>query len=123
MGFRSVLITEDNALKIPEWFIIKYAKVLHFSDGGLPISSQYEFKTYFEMWPELLTDFQKVLVENDALYDKLDLILLHECGGITRYEVYRDKILINEPESWRKVDDVTHDYCYGCSDYKSSSEV
>lgn len=45
------------------------------------------------------------------------LVWLHECGGITRIEIHNDRILWSEPEEWKKVDNITHEYCNGCSDH------
>ena len=44
------------------------------------------------------------------------LVLLHECGGITRIQISATDIKASEPIGWQEVDRVEHDYCYGCSD-------
>ena len=123
MGFRSTLITEDIALECPAWFKKKWKDQLNFSDKlkrftnqgfVFPISSKLEAKTYGQ-WLELEEDLQKVLNEQDRIED-LVLVYLHECGGITRVEIHKDAIYYSEPAGWNVVDQVSHDYCYGCSD-------
>ncbi|MEV0297450.1 hypothetical protein [Nocardia sp. NPDC050710] len=44
----------------------------------------------------------------------LELILLHECGGITKVHITRDRIRMAEPTGWREVDEIEHWFC-GCS--------
>lgn len=122
MGFRSTFITEDVNVKVPKWFRDKWGKMIHWNKVKnsflFPLSSAWEAKTY-GIWLDLEEDLKKILAEQKDdwwLKHPLIVVYLHECGGITRLEVYKDKVLYSEPESWKQVDGVTHDYCYGCSD-------
>lgn len=69
---------------------------------------------------EIFLDIQKVLAEQKPLYEghqpSLVLVLLHECGGLTRIKITPASISGREPTEWKDVDHVEHDYCYGCSD-------
>lgn len=113
MGFRSTFVTEDYSVEWPEWFKEKYDGWINFNGC---ISSTTEGKTY-GVFSSLAEDIQKALKEAKAeLSLGFVLIFLHECGGITRYEIHPDRINISEPSGWDKVDDITHHYCYGCSD-------
>ena len=121
MGFRSTLITEDIGLSLPEWFVDKYRDYFWMCDEEgkfyFPISTKFEIKTYFPTGEELPKDLQRVLNEQEGgCNNDLVFIWLHECGGITRVEIHKDKIIYTEPVGWKKVDGITHDYCYGCSD-------
>lgn len=126
VGFRSVFITEDTGLDLPAWFLDKWREWWHFHeyevDGqkklGLPCSSKFEHKIYnLDGWHE---DLQRVLRENtESIYKdhKLVLVWLHECNGVSRVEITRDKIVWTEPTGWEiQEDGPSHSYCYGCSD-------
>lgn len=118
MGFYSTFVTEDAYIEWPDWFIEKYKDWVYFKDNksGL-ISSKQESKTY-STWEDLPEDIQKVLKESSEwdYKDNFILVYLHECGGITRCQINGFSITWSEPETWKEVDDVTHNYCYGCSD-------
>lgn len=120
MGFRSNLISEDTGLDLPNWFIEKYSEYKDFyfdSDKSVPFTLLKERKYYDNLAEkEIFIDIQKVLKESTWNGDKLVCVLIHECGGITRVEIWKDKIIGNEPTSWKTVDCVNHNYCYGCSD-------
>lgn len=125
MGFRSTLVSEHNYLPLPEWFVEKYKEYLYINGvdklvepnrGSLPISSKFEFKTYFPIAEGLPVDIQKVMRENTNGTTKLVLVWLHECGGITRVQIDKESIVYSEPTGWEVTEGVTHDYCYGCSD-------
>src|SRR5436190_12529819 len=109
MGFRSTFITEDYGLALPQWFIDKWGDSAHFGETKngdrlvtvLPISSKYEAKTY-GIWGDLPEDIQRVMQEDktwgsDTRDMDIVLIYLHECGGITRVEIHKDRILYSEP--------------------------
>jgi len=113
MGFRSVFITEDIAISWPEWFVEKWSQYVHFHEATGPISSKYELKTY-NKWKDLEEDVQKII--GGGFTDKIIMVYLHECRGITRVEIYKDKILYSVPETWRVTQYIGHDECYGCSD-------
>lgn len=118
MGFKSTFTTEDwRALEWPGWFVQKYYRFIWFSPEWIgTIASRFEGKTYGE-WKDLHTDIQQVLIEKGReLPERLVLIYLHECGGITRCQISKDSVCWSEPSEWKKVDEVTHDSCYGCSD-------
>jgi len=119
MGFRSNFVTsyiDPDAL--PEWFLRKYSSTVNI---GHYLSSKIGCKTN-GVWVDLLTDIQKSVDWSERSLP-IVLVFLHECGGITRYEIHHDKILSNEPTEWRKTDGVTHSYCNGCSDVDSSIDL
>lgn len=117
MGFRSTFVTDDCCYEWPAWFREKYPCV-HFPEKGGPIASKFEAKTYGMYGDEFLADVQRVYRENTQDDDEfyMSLVFLHECDGVTRFQIYRDKIVSTEPQGWEKTDGVTHSYCYGCSD-------
>ena len=118
MGFRSNFITEDNYWNIPEWFVEKYPDYQYTKAGEgkrFAIAQLYESKFYGKLSEdERFTDIQKVLKETG--HEDIILILLHECGGITRVRIGEDSITAREPVEWKEVEQVEHDYCYRCSD-------
>lgn len=125
MGFRSTFISEDmRAVEIPAWFIEKYP--LHSSwvnDANgkhfFPIAQLWESKFYAPLAEtEIFLDIQRIIQEHQKIngFPKdVVLVLLHECGGITRVKITEDTITGLEPEEWKKVTSVEHNYCYGCS--------
>jgi hypothetical protein len=115
MGIRSTFITEHYGLSFPQWFVDKWSASVHFGGDGdsLPISSKYEAKTY-HTWVDLEEDIRKASNEGEWGMP-IVLVWLHECGGITRVEIHPEVVLMNEPESWRQVTQVGHDYCDDCS--------
>lgn len=117
MGFRSTFITEhsDYGFKWPKWFVKKWSDSVNIPEKGLILSSKFEAKTY-GLWMDLETDLQRI-VKRTRL-DRLVLVYVHECGGITRLEISPDKVRFSEPTKWKETEQVEHDYCYGCSDLK-----
>lgn len=130
MGFRSTMTTEHIWLEMPDWFVKKHED-LHIGEvphGSffkeefwgkrmLPISYKFEHKFH----DEFLEDLQRVLreqpeVDKEEKRDNVELILFHECDGVTRVRVWPDRIQYFEPQDWEEVDDITHNYCYGCSE-------
>lgn len=124
MGFRSKMMTENfQGIELPTWFISKYPQY-HYSWNTykplLSISSRSERKFYRPFREEeLFQDLQKVLIEVE-LRSVLSVVLLHECGGITLVFVSQEKIYAREPISWKEVEAVEHDYCYGCSELEGT---
>lgn len=115
MGFRSTLTIEHYAITWPDWFVEKYSNSVWFGEGNKGvIASKYEAKTY-GMFSDLHNDIQKAINWDNAP-ESIVLVYLHECGGVTRCQIFKDKIKWSEPESWRETDGVEHNYCYGCSD-------
>ena len=116
MGFRSNFITEDMAgIEVPDWFKEKYPTYAYKEKGTLAFAQLWESKWYEILnEDERLLDIQKIV--KDAEMRSLVLILLHECGGITRVEISPTSIKANEPTEWEEVESVEHDYCYGFSD-------
>ncbi len=112
-------MTEDyRGLQVPGWFISKYPQY-HYSWSTyqplLSIASRSERKFYGVIKDEeLFLDLQKILVENEFT-GELSVVMLHECGGITIVFITKDKIVAREPLTWKEVESVEHDYCYGCS--------
>ena len=120
MGFRSTMTTGNWALTIPNEFLSKYPYINAYrneADGTyhLPLTLTHEIKFYnsFEE-TDILKDIQKLMIEQKV--EDIDLVLLHECGGITKVIIYQDKIVGMEPTEWKKVEGVEHNYCYGCSE-------
>ena len=122
MGFRSNFITEHmGGIKVPQWFIEKYPD--HYIHGGttFPIIQPWESKFYGIMAEtEIFQDIQKILIE-DGYKNTMTLILLHECGGITKASISKDSISAIKPTEWERVECTGHDYCYGCSDVETVS--
>ena len=115
MGFRSTFTTQDYFIKWPTWFREKYDGTIWFTASGVgPLNSVREAKTYIH-WEELPLDIQRAIDWSDAPKSFV-LVYLHECGGITRCQIERDAIKWSEPTNWIVTENVTHDYCYGCSD-------
>lgn len=124
MGFRSVLITEDNGMKVPQWFVDKHGglRPSPLQEGTTPISSICESKFYDNfLIDERIADMQKILIEEDR--SSMIAVLLHECGGITRIKITKDSITSSEPTGWKSVEGVEHSYCYGCSDVKDNLDI
>ena len=123
MGFRSTIATFDfSGVKLPKCFRDKYANDFNFRvpshnrKGKIPtlfLSSKYEIKTY-GIGMDLPIDIQRVLREKDV--EQFVIVWLHECGGITRVQIEKERIVYTEPSGWNVVDEITHNYCYGCSD-------
>lgn len=123
MGFRSVMITEDiKSIEIPQWFLDKYPNITGVTtEKGMfsPLLTKGEQKFYQSFADyDLFLDIQKIYIDRDRDYH-INIVLLHECGGITKIEIHKDKIVGMEPTAWKRVEGVEHDYCYGCSDYKN----
>lgn len=132
MGFRGTFITEDLSTEWPEWFVNKYKKVLNFRSNHHDkkarkqgaISSKYELKHYNQPFTDIIKDIQKVLEEKqistlDSL-NNISLIMFFECGGVAKYTLTKDSITIAEPIEWQEVEEISHSYCYGCSNPKET---
>jgi hypothetical protein len=124
MGFRSTFVTEHTVLHFPPWFVEKWGRHVHFGDDhGLPLASKYEAKCY-DTWGGLEEDIARALAERHAAdagqmlasIERVVLVWLHECGGLTRVEITANSVRYNEPATWREEDAPMHSYCYGCSD-------
>lgn len=111
MGFRSTFTIEQLSIKFPDWFIEKYESTISFDNSV--ISPKSECKTYC-VWEDLDTDIQKVIIENNI--DKIVLVYLHECEGITKVIISKNSIIYLNPTGYELVDGITHHYCYGCED-------
>jgi hypothetical protein len=124
MGFRSTMVSEHlGHIRLPTWFCKKWAEYLHLREWDkefcFPISSRVEYKTY-GIYVDMELDLQKVLIEHvnstDYPVESLELVYFHECGGITKVIITETNIKYMEPAGWVMTNDVTHYYCYGCSD-------
>lgn len=117
MGFRSVFVTEDNSIDWPSWFVEKYQDIIRFSFSHKGIfCSPMEVKLYREDLADFPKDIQKAINwDNYQFMEELLIVILHECGGVTRLHVARYSIRWSEPTGWMEVDDVTHHYCLSCS--------
>ena len=121
MGFRSTFITEGRAITWPDWFRAKYADLVRFPiEGRGMLSSSTEAKQW--MFDDLTKDIQLVIDWSNARLPFV-MVFLHECGGITRCEINEHEILWSEPWAWRKTEEITHSYCYGCSDWSRAETL
>ena len=123
MGFRSTMTTEGfSGIEIPQWFKDKHD---WFNYGAqyrnpnspdvFPITLKGESKFYDKFSEdERLLDIQKIIKEAEV--KDISVVLLHECGGITLIKITKDSITAREPLTWKEVEKVEHNYCYGCSD-------
>ena len=115
MGFRSTFTTQDYTIKWPQWFQDKYAATILFPvSGSGAIHSAGEDKCY-GAWGSLHEDIQRAIDWDDFCLHFV-LVYLHECGGVTRCQIERDKIKWSEPATWEPTAGVVHHYCWGCSD-------
>ncbi|MEC3956889.1 hypothetical protein VMT65_27890 [Nocardia sp. CDC153] len=113
-----MVISEDLPFALPAWFVEAHPE-LHFGNDrggspGLPIASRSERKFYGSKDDRLFLDLQRVLNETPSWKHNVELVLFHECGGITKVLVTRDRIRMAEPTGWSEVDEIEHWYC-GCS--------
>jgi hypothetical protein len=121
MGFRSTFTTFDTGICWPQWFIGKYQDAVHFNDGKGVISARVERKCWGSYWRELEEDIQKSIDWNGCRSGwSFVVVFLHECGGITRVQIEKDRIVYTEPTGWAVEDFPMHEYCYGCSDAPES---
>jgi len=127
MGFRSNFITEDiGGIEVPRWFVEKYPnhELRHNIETDkyyFPIVQPWESKFYSPLAEtEIFQDIQKILKEVPSSFSgylpDITLVLLHECGGITRVKITAESITGREPTDWKEVKEVEHSYCYGCSE-------
>jgi hypothetical protein len=132
MGFRTLMMTADTGLDLPQWFVDKWGEGFNIgqypkgsrgeADGktwSLPVTSKGERKFYSSKDEEIFADLQKALNEQlkrgDQWLKDFEIVLLHECDGITKVHIGTDFIKMYEPEDWHEVEEITHNYCYGCS--------
>ena len=113
-----MLISEDLNIPIPDWFRKKYDDLLNFNNNNFPISTKFEIKTYSDRGIELVKDIRKVISSNETLIDPVGVVFiwLHECGGVTKFKIYKDKIVYSEPMEWGEVKNITHWHCNKCSE-------
>lgn len=127
MGFRSNFITEHlPGIEVPDWFVEKYQDwSMQYSTYSnkkcfsIALLSERKFYDKLEN-TDVFKDIQKILIELNKDY-ALPLILLHECGGITKVHITQKRIIGMEPTAWKTVERVEHDYCYHCSEPESTS--
>jgi hypothetical protein len=95
MGYRSTFITTESWVKLPEWFVTKYERVIWMADNidgltpykTLPIASKQEGKMY-GMFSELIEDLQHVLDEQTGHFStRLTLMVLHEDGQYEKHDL------------------------------------
>lgn len=118
MGFRSTMITDhaQYGWMMPDWFKEKYPWL---NSEQFPLSSKTEVKFYANVSKqEVFVDMQKILRERENPPKDIIVVLVHECGGITRVKITKDSITAKIPLEWLDVEDTGHYYCYGCSDDK-----
>lgn len=122
MGFRSGFLTTDMHVEWPDWFYDKHKELVHFNPERLgAISSKHECKHY-GAWSNLEKDIQKVLADADKDFS-VTLLYMHECRGVTKFEITKDSIRVLEPQHWSETKEITHHYCYGCSDANAKEET
>ena len=114
MGFLSTFTVEHKGLVWPDWFKEKYAKYLTFSMDSM-IAPVREMKMYMPPLSELPEDIRRA-IDWEGNVVIFVMCFLHECEGITRCHITRDAIRWSEPTAWAEVEEVSHHYCYGCSD-------
>lgn len=122
MGFRTTITTNAyGGVRLPRWFVKKWQDDFFFGpksrytyNNYMLINSKFERKMFVGWDDEIITDIQKVCKEKSV--KQFVVILLHECGGITRVEITPEYIKFSEPTDWKITDGITHCYCYGCSD-------
>jgi hypothetical protein len=117
MGHRGMFITESvGAIAWPEWFVTKWEGELNLNESSL--SSKFEMKYYGYLFESILEDIQTVIKSTaDDLLCRygMEMVYLHECGGVTKFVIFPEEIKIYEPElEWRQVKEPSHMYCYGC---------
>lgn len=110
MGFRTTIISETKYIAWPDWFVKQYDGVLTVSGRGL--SSLVECKVDF-LVDEVFTDIQECLSAEQSLL----VLMLHECGGVTRCTIEKEKITYVEPSEHVEVNEPTHPVyeCHGCT--------
>lgn len=124
MGFRTQTIVEDcSGIDLPDWFVDKWGDNYNLYQNRegkyvMSISSKYEMKMYDGKDEEIFKDIQKIIKERNLVINII-AVMLHECGGITRVQIEKDKIRLSEPTGWKEVEQVEHNYCYECSDIKT----
>lgn len=114
MGFRSTFVTEDMNITWPIWFREKYPHLNFGDDNNGQLSTKFEIKIYED---DIFKDIQKVLVEVNFCL-KFTIAVLHECGGINRVDITKDKVEYAEIKDWGRVDFLNHNYCYYCEEFK-----
>lgn len=127
MGFRSTYISENWNVDWPTWFREKHSSWIN--DENM-IVSPHEVKCA----DEIMGDVHKALLEvgwfgaymTDRSYS---IVGLHECGGITKTEIYKDKVVVGCPSDWIAEEcggyinsQYDHCYCYGCTDLRKYLE-
>lgn len=107
-------------LKIPQWFIDKYPYLVtrnmeecDLSFQTFPISTHHEIK-FYDDWNknDIFVDIQRIMKEYNYGYspDEIDVVLLHECGGVSRISISKESIIGTEPVVWKKTESSEHGY-------------
>ncbi len=119
MGYRASAITEHTGLTIPQWFKEKWDDQLNIPlyEGEMyaekyigtprtPISYKWERKWH----DDIIEDLQKVVAEDEEWSgNSLKMIMMHEDGKVNRINIYKDKVVIEDPTEWEIVDQL-HSY-------------
>ena len=116
MGFSSTFVTDMGLTSpLPQWFVEKWQESVHFRNGNrFPLSSK-TFATVHRYWFLLEQDIQKACPwEEHRDLSSILLVYLHECGGITRVKISKDRIEYHAPTNWRKTTFSDHDYGDSC---------
>ena len=74
------------------------------------IALLYEIKFYGSIVDnEIFLDIKKLMIDQNDSH-RITIILLHECGGITKISITKESIEAYEPTKWKKVEFVEHGY-------------
>lgn len=123
MGFRSMFMTADNGVEWPAEFVSKYKEQVNFNrphDGKVigAISSKYESKFYSGTGEDIIQEIAAIVRTQQRWTSSIfEIVFLHECGGVSKFDIRSDRIDSMKPEGWEDTHGSTgHDYCYGCSE-------
>jgi hypothetical protein len=124
MSTMSKIITyhslEELGIEWPEWFLKLYSDKLHYDDDG-DISYLTDGK-WGRSAPELDTNIQKA-IDWRNVNEWVLIIIIHECGGISRGEIRRDFIRWTTPGEWLRTEHPLHGSCDGCSDASKATKT
>ena len=119
MGFRSTWAVAHHNVKWPDWFVEKYKNFIWFhEDHTNMIAPKGEGKCTFH-WVDLVEDIQKCIDWADWYMSDhaFNMVFLHECSGITRVKIYKDRIIFSEPDRFIETRGFCHsDGCEVCYD-------
>ena len=122
MGFRSMFMTADAGIDWPAEFVEKHQKWVNFPtrNGKVvgAISSKHESKFYGGTDEDIIQEIAVIVRDQHVYVDStFEIVFLHECGGVSKFDIRADRIDSMKPIGWEDTEGSTgHDYCYGCSE-------